>query len=139
MIRRSFRNIVRRNTRRFESVRTDYEGGFTDTMKAVDAMLEKYYEDGQVEIMVTDNGTAIVTVFPKSGDDESITIQLDYAKNSAVLTDDQSNNKTVSVDVNKPEFDKLGEGIIALVDAQINKGKKESLRRFVRNMKRTWH
>ena len=42
MIRRSFRNIVKRNTRRFESVRTDYEGGFTDTMKAVDAMLEKY-------------------------------------------------------------------------------------------------
>lgn len=39
MIRRSFRNIVKRNTRRFESVRTDYEGGFTDTMKAVDAML----------------------------------------------------------------------------------------------------
>lgn len=138
MMRRSFRNIVRRNTRRFESVRTDYEGGFTDTMKAVDAMLEKYYEDGQVEIMVTDNGTAIVTVFPKSGDDESITIQLDYAKNSAVLTDDQKNKKTVSVDVNKTEFDKLGEGIIALVDAQINKGKKESLRRFVRNMKRTW-
>ena len=138
MMRRSFRNIVQRNTRRFESVRTDYEGGFTDTMKAVDAMLEKYYEDGQVEIMVTDNGTAIVTVFPKSGDDESITIQLDYAKNSAVLTDDQKNKKTVSVDVDKPEFDKLGEGIIALVDAQINKGKKESLRRFVRNMKRTW-
>lgn len=138
MMRRSFRNIVRRNTRRFESVRTDYEGGFTDTMKAVDAMLEKYYEDGQVEIMVTDNGTAIVTVFPKSGDDESITIQLDYAKGSAVLTDDQKNKKTVSVDVDKPEFDKLGEGIIALVDAQINKGKKESLRRFVRNMKRTW-
>lgn len=107
-------------------------------MKAVDAMLEKYYEDGQVEIMVTDNGTAIVTVFPKSGDDESITIQLDYAKGSAVLTDDQKNKKTVSVDVDKPEFDKLGEGIIALVDAQINKGKKESLRRFVRNMKRTW-
>ena len=138
MMRRSFRNIVRRNTRRFESVRTDYEGGFTDTMKAVDAMLEKYYEDGQVEIMVTDNGTAIVTVFPKSGDDESITIQLDYAKNSAVLTDDQKNKKTVSVNVDKTEFDKLGEGIIALVDAQINKGKKESLRRFVRNMKRTW-
>ena len=138
MIRRSFRNIVRRNTRRFESVRTDYEGGFTDTMKAVDAMLEKYYDDGQVEIMVTDNGTAVVTIFPKSGDDESITIQLDYAKNSAVLTDDQKNKKTVSVNVDKPEFDKLGEGIIALVDAQINKGKKESLRRFVRNMKRTW-
>lgn len=138
MIRRSFRNIVKRNTRRFESVRTDYEGGFTDTMKAVDAMLQKYYEDGQVEITVTDNGTAIVTIFPKSGDDESITIQLDYAKNSAVLTDDQKNKKAVSVDVNKPEFDKLGEGIIALVDAQINKGKKESLRRFVRNMKRTW-
>ena len=139
MIRRSFRNIVKRNTRRFESVRTDYEGGFTDTMKAVDAMLEKYYEDGQVEIMVTDNGTAIVTIFPKSGEDESITIQLDYAKNSAVLTDDQKNKKTVSVNVDKPEFDKLGEGIIALVDAQINKSKKESLRRFVRNMKRTWH
>ena len=139
MMRRSFRNIVRRNTHRFESVRTDYEGGFTDTMKAVDAMLEKYYEDGQVEITVTDNGTAIVTVFPKSGDDESITIQLDYAKGSAVLADDQNNKKTVSVDVNKPEFYKLGEGIIALVDAQINKGKKESLRRFVRNMKRTWH
>lgn len=139
MIRRSFRNIVKRNTRRFESVRTDYEGGFTDTMRAVDAMLEKYYEDGQVEITVTDNGTAIVTIFPKSGDTESITIQLDYAKNSAVLTDDQKNKKTVSVDVNKPEFDKLGEGIIALVDEQINKGKKESLRRFVRNMKRTWH
>lgn len=138
MIRRSFRNIVKRNTRRFESVRTDYEGGFTDTMKAVDAMLEKYYEDGQVEITVTDNGTAIVTVFPKSGDTESITIQLDYVNNSAVLTDDQKNKKTVSVDVDKPEFDKLGEGIIALVDAQINKGKKESLRRFVRNMKRTW-
>ena len=138
MIRRSFRNIVKRNTRRFESVRTDYEGGFTDTMKAVDAMLEKYYEDGQVEITVTDNGTAIVTVFPKSGDDESITIQLDYAKGSAVLADDQKNKKTVSVNVDKPEFDKLGEGIIALVDAQINKGKKESLRRFVRNMKRTW-
>lgn len=138
MIRRSFRNIVKRNTRRFESVRTDYEDGFTDTMKAVDAMLERYYEDGQVEITVTDNGTAIVTVFPKSGDTESITIQLDYAKNSAVLTDDQKNKKTVSVDVDKPEFDKLGEGIIALVDAQINKGKKESLRRFVRNMKRTW-
>ena len=138
MIRRSFRNIVKRNTRRFESVRTDYEGGFTDTMKAVDAMLEKYYEEGQVEITVTDNGTAIVTVFPKSGDTESITIQLDYAKNSAVLTDDQKNKKTVSVDVDEPEFDKLGEGIIALVDAQINKGKKESLRRFVRNMKRTW-
>lgn len=138
MIRRNFRNIVKRNTRRFESVRTDYEGGFTDTMKAVDAMLEKYYEDGQVEITVTDNGTAIVTVFPKSGDTESITIQLDYAKNSAVLTDDQKNKKTVSVDVDKPEFDKLGEGIIALVDAQINKGKKESLRRFVRNMKLTW-
>ena len=138
MIRRSFRNIVKRNTRRFESVRTDYEGGFTDTMKAVDAMLEKYYEDGQVEITVTDNGTAIVTVFPKSGDTESITIQLDYANNSAVLTDDQKNKKTVSVDVDEPEFDKLGEGIIALVDAQINKGKKESLRRFVRNMKRTW-
>lgn len=139
MIRRNFRNIVKRNTRRFESVRTDYEGGFTDTMKAVDAMLERYYEDGQVEITVTDNGTAIVTVFPKSGDDESITIQLDYAKGSAVLADDQKNKKTVSVDVDKPEFDKLGEGIIALVDAQINKGKKESLRRFVRNMKRTWH
>lgn len=138
MIRRSFRNIVKRNARRFESVRTDYEGGFTDTMKAVDAMLERYYEDGQVEITVTDNGTAIVTVFPKSGDTESITIQLDYAKGSAVLTDDQKNKKTVSVDVDKPEFDKLGEGIIALVDAQINKGKKESLRRFVRNMKRTW-
>lgn len=139
MISRSFRNIVKRNTRRFESVRTDYEGGFTDTMKAVDAMLERYYEAGQVEITVTDNGTAIVTVFPKSGDTESITIQLDYAKNSAVLTDDQKNKKTVSVDVDKPEFDKLGEGIIALVDAQINKGKKESLRRFVRNIKRTWH
>ena len=139
MIRRNFRNIVKRNTRRFESVRTDYEGGFTDTMKAVDAMLERYYDDGQVEITVTDNGTAIVTVFPKSGDTESITIQLDYAKNSAVLTDDQKNKKTVSVDVDKPEFDKLGEGIIALVDAQINKGKKESLRRFVRNIKRTWH
>ena len=138
MIRRSFRNIVKRNTRMFESVRTDYEGGFTDTMKAVDAMLERYYEDGQVEITVTDNGTAIVTVFPKSGYTESITIQLDYANNSAVLTDDQKNKKTVSVDVDKPEFDKLGEGIIALVDAQINKGKKESLRRFVRNMKRTW-
>ena len=138
MIRRSFRNIVKRNTRRFESVRTDYEGGFTDTMKAVDAMLERYYEDGQVEITVTDNGTAIVTVFPKSGDTQSITIQLDYANNSAVMTDDQKNKKTVSVDVDKPEFDKLGEGIIALVDAQINKGKKESLRRFVRNMKRTW-
>lgn len=138
MIRRSFRNIVKRNTRRFESVRTDYEGGFTDTMKAVDAMLEKYYEDGQVEITVTDNGTAIVTIFPKSGDTESITIQLDYANNSAVLTDDQKNKKTVSVGVDKPEFDKLGEGIIALVDAQINKGKKESLRRFVRNIKRTW-
>lgn len=138
MIRRSFRNIVKRNTCRFESVRTDYEGGFTDTMKAVDAMLERYYEDGQVEITVTDNGTAIVTVFPKSGDTESITIQLDYAKGSAVLADDQNNKKTVSVDVHKPEFDKLGEGIIALVDAQINKGKKESLRRFVRNMKRTW-
>lgn len=138
MILRSFRNIVKRNTRRFESVRTDYEGGFTDTMKAVDAMLERYYEDGQVEITVTDNGTAIVTVFPKSGYTESITIQLDYANNSAVLTDDQKNKKTVSVDVDKPEFDKLGEGIIALVDAQINKGKKESLRRFVRNMKRTW-
>lgn len=139
MISRSFRNIVKCNTRRFESVRTDYEGGFTDTMKAVDAMLERYYEDGQVEITVTDNGTAIVTVFPKSGDTESITIQLDYAKGSAVLTDDQKNKKTVSVDVDKPEFDKLGEGIIALVDAQINKGKKESLRRFVRNIKRTWH
>ena len=139
MIRRNFRNIVKRNTRRFESVRTDYEGGFTDTMKAVDAMLERYYDDGQVEITVTDNGTAIVTVFPKSGDTESITIQLDYAKGSAVLTDDQKNKKTVSVDVDKPEFDKLGEGIIALVDAQINKGKKESLRRFVRNIKRTWH
>lgn len=138
MIRRSFRNIVKRNTRRFESVRTDYEGGFTDTMKAVDAMLERYYEDGQVEITVTDNGTAIVTVFPKSGDTESITIQLDYAKGSAVLADDQKNKKTVSVDVDQPEFDKLGEGIIALVDAQINKGKKESLRRFVRNIKRTW-
>lgn len=138
MIRRNFRNIVKRNTRRFESVRTDYEGGFTDTMKAVDAMLERYYDDGQVEITVTDNGTAIVTVFPKSGDTESITIQLDYAKGSAVLTDDQKNKKTVSVDVDKPEFDKLGEGIIALVDAQINKGKKESLRRFVRNMKLTW-
>ena len=138
MILRSFRNIVKRNTRMFESVRTDYEGGFTDTMKAVDAMLERYYEDGQVEITVTDNGTAIVTVFPKSGYTESITIQLDYANNSAVLTDDQKNKKTVSVDVDKPEFDKLGEGIIALVDAQINKGKKESLRRFVRNMKRTW-
>ena len=138
MIRRSFRNIVKRNTRRFESVRTDYEGGFTDTMKAVDAMLERYYDDGQVEITVTDNGTAIVTVFPKSGDTESITIQLDYAKGSAVLADDQKNKKTVSVDVDQPEFDKLGEGIIALVDAQINKGKKESLRRFVRNMKRTW-
>lgn len=139
MIRRSFRNIVKRNTRRFESVRTDYEGGFTDTMKAVDAMLERYYDDGQVEITVTDNGTAIVTVFPKSGDTESITIQLDYAKGSAVLADDQKNKKAVSVDVDKPEFDKLGEGIIALVDAQINKGKKESLRRFVRNIKRTWH
>ena len=139
MIRRNFRNIVKRNTRRFESVRTDYEGGFTDTMKAVDAMLERYYDDGQVEITVTDNGTAIVTVFPKSGDTESITIQLDYAKGSAVLADDQNNKKTVSVDVHKPEFDKLGEGIIALVDAQINKGKKESLRRFVRNIKRTWH
>ena len=138
MIRRSFRNIVKRNTRRFESVRTDYEGGFTDTMKAVDAMLERYYEDGQVEITVTDNGTAIVTVFPKSGDTESITIQLDYANNSAVLTDDQKNKRTVSVDVDKPEFDKLGEGIIALDDAQINKGKKENLRRTVRNMKRTW-
>ena len=138
MIRRSFRNIVKRNTRRFESVRTDYEGGFTDTMKAVDAMLERYYDDGQVEITVTDNGTAIVTVFPKSGDTESITIQLDYAKGSAVLADDQKNKKAVSVDVDKPEFDKLGEGIIALVDAQINKGKKESLRRFVRNIKRTW-
>ena len=138
MIRRSFRNIVKRNTRRFESVSTDYEGGFTDTMKAVDAMRERYYEDGQVEITVTDNGTAIVTVFPKSGDTESITIQLDYAKGSAVLADDQNNKKTVSGDVDKPEFDKLGEGIIALVDAQINKGKKESLRRFVRNMKRTW-
>lgn len=138
MIRKSFRNSVRRSTNRFESVKTDYEGGFTDTMKAVDVMLTKYYEDGQVEILVTDNGTAVVTIFPKSVDPESITIQLDYAKDSAFLTDDQNNKKTVRVDVDKPEFDKLGEGIIALVDAQINKSKKESLRRYVSRIKRTW-
>lgn len=124
-------NRGKRRTRR-ESVRTDYEGGFTDTMKAVDAMLTKYYDDGQVEITVTDNGTAIVTVFPKSGEDESITIQLDYANDKATLKDDKGNKKTVSVDVDKPEFDKLGDGIIGLVDAQLGKGKKES-RRMRRN------
>lgn len=125
------RNRVRRRTRH-ESVRTDYDGGFTDTMKAVDAMLTKYYEDGQVEITVTDNGTAIVTVFPKTGDDESVTIQLDYAADKAVLKDDQGKKKTVSVDVDQAEFDKLGSGIIDLVDAQLEKGKKES-RRLRRN------
>lgn len=124
-------NRGKRRARR-ESVRTDYDGGFTDTMKAVDAMLTKYYDDGQVEITVTDNGTSIVTVFPKSGEDESITIQLDYANDKAVLKDDKGNKKTVSVDVDKPEFDKLGNGIIDLVDAQLGKGKKES-RRMRRN------
>lgn len=123
----------KRRTRR-ESVRTDYEGGFTDTMKAVDVMLTKYYDGGQVEITVTDNGTAVVTVFPKNGEDESVTVQLDYSKDKATLKDDSGNKKTVSVNVDKPEFDKLGEGIIGLVDAQLGKGKKESRR--VRRVRR---
>lgn len=117
-----------------ESVKTDYSGGFTDTMKAVDVELTEYYKGGQVEILVTDNGTATVVIYPKSGDTEAVQIQLDYSRDKAKVTDDDNNSINVSVSVDKPEFDKLADGIIQLVDKQLekiqkSKGKKESVRK----------
>ena len=123
-------------TRKYETVKTDFSGGFTDIMKNVDKMLEKYYEGGQVETLVTDNGVAVVTVFQKKGDTESISIQLNYNKDIAELTDDNGKKKTVNVEVDKHEFDKLGESIIDIIDAQLKSNKKESLRRYVSRMKR---
>jgi hypothetical protein len=130
------RRIPHRITRKYETVKTDFSGGFTDIMENVDKMLEKYYDGGQVETLVTDNGVAVVTVFPKKGDTESISIQLNYKKDSAELTDDNGKKKTVNVEVDKHEFDKLGESIIDMIDAQLKSNKKESLRRYVSRMKR---
>lgn len=131
-MRRPIRNI----RRKYETVKTDFSGGFTDIMKNVDTMLEKYYEGGQVETLVTDNGVAVVTVFQKKGDTESVSIQLNYNKDKAELTDDNGKKKTVNVEVDKHEFDKLGEAIIDMIDAQLKSNKKESLRRYVSRMKR---
>lgn len=52
------------------------------------------------------------------------------------LTDDNGKKKTVNVEVDKHEFDKLGESIIDMIDAQLKSNKKESLRRYVSRMKR---
>lgn len=130
------RPIRRTINRKYETVKTDFSGGFTDIMKNVDTMLEKYYEGGQVETLVTDNGVAVVTVFQKKGDTESVSIQLNYNKDKAELTDDNGKKKTVNVEVDKHEFDKLGESIIDMIDAQFKSNKKESLRRYVSRMKR---
>ena len=131
--RRGFRFQKRESVFQKESVKTDYTGGFTDTMKAVDAELTAYYKGGQVEILVTDNGTATVVIYPKSGDTEAVQIQLDYSKDKAKVTDDDNNSITVDVDVDAPEFDKLADGIITLVDKQLAKTKKkEALRRASR-------
>lgn len=118
---------IRRSCRSDEEVKTDYSGGFTDCMKAVDKMLETYYENGQVEILVTDNGIATVTVFPEKGSDETVTVQLDYPHDKAILMDDQNHAKSVAVDVDKTDFDKLGKAIIDLVDGQLKttEGKKQ--------------
>lgn len=132
-MRRSVRRVSR--TRKYETVKTDFSGGFTDIMKNVDTMLEKYYDGGQVETLVTDNGVAIVTVFQKKGDTESVSVQLNYNKDKAELTDDNGKKKTVNVEVDKHEFDKLGESIIDMIDAQLKSNKKESLRRYVSRMK----
>lgn len=116
-----------------ESVKTDYTGGFTDTMKAVDAELTAYYKGGQVEILVTDNGTATVVIYPKSGDTEAVQIQLDYINDKARVTDDDNNSIMVKVDVDVTDFEKLADGIITLVDKQLSKTKKkESLKRVYR-------
>lgn len=130
------RPLRRTINRKYETVKTDFSGGFTDIMKNVDTMLEKYYEGGQVETLVTDNGVAVVTVFQKKGDTESVSIQLNYNKDKAELTDDNGKKKTVNVEVDKHEFDKLGESIIDMIDAQFKSNKKESLRRYVSRMKR---
>lgn len=121
---------IRRSCRSDEEVKTDYSGGFTDCMKAVDKMLETYYENGQVEILVTDNGIATVTVFPEKGSDETVTVQLDYPHDKAILMDDQNHAKSVAVDVDKTDFDKLGKAIIDLVDGQLKttEGKKQQLK-----------
>ena len=131
--RRGFRFQKRESVFQKESVKTDYTGGFTDTMKAVDAELTAYYKGGQVEILVTDNGTATVVIYPKSGDTEAVQIQLDYSKYKAKVTDDDNNSITVKMGAGPTDFEELSDGIITLVDKQLTKTKKkESLKRISR-------
>lgn len=131
--RRGFRFQKRESVFQKESVKTDYTGGFTNTMKAVDAELTTYYKGGQVEILVTDNGTATVVIYPKSGDTEAVQIQLDYVKDKAKVTDDDNNSITVKMGAGPTDFEELVDGIITLVDKQLAKTKKkESLKRISR-------
>lgn len=109
--------------RRFEHVKTDYEGGFTDLLNDVDALLEKYYEDGQVEIVVTDNGFATVTVFSGKNEAETVSVDLSYSDGIATLTDDDGKKLKVNVDVDKDDYDKLADGLINLIDKQFAKNK----------------
>lgn len=105
-----------------ESVRTDLSGGFIDCMKAVDKILETYYQGGQVEILVTDNGFATVTVFPKKGNDETVTVQLDYPNEKVILVDDNNNKKIIRVNIDHSEFGKLGDALINIIDSQLKTG-----------------
>lgn len=105
-----------------ESVRTDLSGGFIDCMKAVDKILETYYQGGQVEILVTDNGFATVTVFPKKGNDETVTVQLDYPNEKVILVDDNNNKKIIRVNIDQYEFGKLGDALISIIDSQLKTG-----------------
>lgn len=43
------RRILHKISRKYETVKTDFSGGFTDIMKNVDKMLEKYYEGGRID------------------------------------------------------------------------------------------
>ena len=105
-------------------------------MKAVDAELTAYYKGGQVEILVTDNGTATVVIYPKSGDTEAVQIQLDYSKDKARVTDDDNNSITVKMGAGPTDFEELADGIIALVDKQLTKTKKKESRERISRFRR---
>ena len=106
-------------------------------MKAVDAELTAYYKGGQVEILVTDTGTATVVIYPKSSESEAVQIQLDYVKDKAKVTDDDNNSITVKMDAGPTDFEELTDGIITLVDRQLAKTKKkESLKRISRSRRK---
>lgn len=119
--------------RKYERVKTDYSGGFTDLLKNVDKVLEKYFDNYQVEIIVTDNGFATITVFSNKNDSTTVTVDLSYSDGKANLVTEDGKKLSVKCDVEEDDYEDLSDALIEIVEKELKKNEKEKKEQFRRS------